>query len=279
MRAGSSYCEHLAAAPALFDGAGDGRIDGDRVSPDVGHYAVPLDIEWPPAISRVLLVHAHGVDPSLVADAPHDHGLPGFEVVGVGHADGPRADGHVVVGYSLFGFFERRPTGLPGDLNERRHAAAAGAAARISRADEDRAGVAHSFAAQHHAARLDFQRRGQLVVTHLDEHGAAEAVLIERQGGNFIDGRLEIGGVVVRNRPDCRADGHGRNRLAASAVSGVREIGNHVALFVGNVSEFAILSRIDSGYGRRKIRDLRTGTAAGASAICISFRREKSEFH
>ena len=43
--AGVLVLHDFAAAPFLLDGASDGRVDGDRVSLNIDHHAVPVDIE------------------------------------------------------------------------------------------------------------------------------------------------------------------------------------------------------------------------------------------
>ena len=120
---------------------------------------------------------------------------PGLEAAGRGHFEAARAHRHVLVGDELLGLVLRRHTGRAGDPDERRLAAAEAAAgppprprrrrtaaatgpalpaaaerrrsaARAARpcADENGAGIAHAFAAQHDAAGLDLERRRHLVV-------------------------------------------------------------------------------------------------------------------
>src|SRR4051812_48290196 len=48
---------------------------------DVNHHAVPLDRERTPPIRRIVLVHAYGLNPVLVPNAPNKHGIARLEIL------------------------------------------------------------------------------------------------------------------------------------------------------------------------------------------------------
>src|SRR5438876_865122 len=73
--------QHLAAAPTLLNGAGDRRIDRNRVSLDLDNDAVPLDVEWTPAALRIRAIHADGIGPILVSNATHNHEVARLEAL------------------------------------------------------------------------------------------------------------------------------------------------------------------------------------------------------
>ena len=152
--------------------------------------------------------------------------------------------------------------GSAGDSDERRLAAAKTTAGRSTsdrgrpagpRADQHGAGVSHALAAQHDTARLNPDWHRHPVIPGPEEHGAAESAPVERERRHLVDRRLHGRRVVARNRPDGFLHRHGWNRHAAAAVSRVRRVEDGVAVFIGDVDEFAIETRMDPRHRRRQI--------------------------
>jgi len=119
--------------------------------------------------------------------------------------------------------------------------------------DQDRARVAHAFAAQDDAAGADEDRHGHPVIAGPQQQGAAKAVGIERQRREPVDRRLQVCGVVPGDRPERLFHRHGGDGNAAAAISRVRRVVDCIALFVGYVDQLAVGARIDARCGRGQV--------------------------
>ena len=109
------------------------------------------------------------------------------------------------------------------------------------------------------------QRRVDAVLAGSEEDGAAVALGVGRPRGGAVEGRLDARGVAAAARPERLDDGQVRERDAAAAVAGVREVGDAVALGVLGVDEPAVGAAVDDGRlplrrrGRRDERERRDG--------------------
>src|SRR6185295_9990516 len=99
--AGILVLRDFAPTPTFLDGARNRRVHRDGVALDVGHHAIPVDVERLPAALRAVSVHADGGDPVGVADSPDDHGVTRLEAACRGHVEFARAHWYVPVGDDL----------------------------------------------------------------------------------------------------------------------------------------------------------------------------------
>ena len=118
-------------------------------------------------------------------------------------------------------------------------------------ADKHSTDIIAPLATQDDPTSADEHGAVQVVVAALEEHRAAEAPRSRGQRRHAVDGCLDGGGVVPLHRPYHRFHRHVGDGDPTAAVPGVLVIGDDVALFVGNVHQTAIHTRIDHrGVGR-----------------------------
>jgi hypothetical protein len=263
---GIGVSEDGAAPELLVQGIGQRCIDGNQVvrGVDCRNHAVGVHVllPGPPGVGRP--VHADGMNPGSRARAVNDDRIayrkPGDAV----HMKTVGANRHVIVRDTVCGPGQRGKvvaavpveTSRQGTLNlhDSVHEGMVGVIASVSPrglqygAELTRACGIRAHTAEHDAGRGDPDLAVDGIQAGLQEDRTAEAVRIERQLRDLVDGGLDHGARV-------RAFGQGfhdhldrhirrplraRKRYDAALVADIGKIGDDVSLGIGNVGQVAV---------------------------------------
>src|SRR5581483_5277753 len=107
-----------------------------------------------------------------------------------------------------------------------------------------------SLSAEYHAIGPDAQLAGHLMATRPQQDRAAEAVGVEWQARDIVDGRLDARRAISRHRRDDDPNRRLRDGHASAAVAAMREIRDAIPSLIRLVDQPAIAARIDESLRR-----------------------------
>jgi len=209
-----------------FNGVAERNVDSDSGAVDGGDSAFEGEAAaGGPGVGEVGGYHLDVGDPALDGGAVDDD---------VG-ADVKAGGGSDVEGFSAAG-----DVGV-GDVDG---GAGFGSAAGALHGDEGSCGAGGlddsgggCGAAEDNAGTGDGESSGAGIGAGVEEDSAAETAGVLGQGGDGVDGVLDVGGVIAGNGRDGFGDGKCGDGLEAAFVAGVGEVGDVVAEGIGGVDE------------------------------------------
>ncbi|WP_434420055.1 hypothetical protein [Nannocystis pusilla] len=163
----------------------------------------------------------------------------------IGDLEGPRADRHEIADDVAA---RVRQLGLPPVVGPAAHHQHRPLVRLVADRPQDRAGgriVAVAGAAQHHPAVLQPHGAVDLVLPRRQQQRAAQPVDPERQRPELVDRLLQALGVVAGHGADAEHHRDVGDRRLAAVIAGPAEVGDPVALVVGDVGQRVALDRDD----------------------------------